>query len=91
MNDRAREALVAAALSGVKQIKGAFADDDGGRCALGVLIDAWQKDNALPIDEWAEISAGDAKLIQDANDILEWDFLTIARKIGVKEEDALVA
>ena len=39
MNARAAEALYEAERKGVRQIKGAFAKDDG-RCAVGVLMDA---------------------------------------------------
>ena len=37
MNDIARQKLIDAALAGVRQIKGKYADDEGGLCALGVL------------------------------------------------------
>jgi len=94
MNDLARGLLVSAALNGVKQIKHAWADGRGGLCAQGVLIEALEEgcqagynmrkcqelhDRALKeyeIDplEWGEISI--------ANDFRNWDFLTIARKIG---------
>ena len=37
MNELARQKLIEAALSGVRQIKGRYHDDDGGRCAMGVL------------------------------------------------------
>jgi hypothetical protein len=40
MNTEARDALVAAQLRGVRQIRGGLYDYQGGRCALGVLYDA---------------------------------------------------
>lgn len=40
MNAKGVEVLTKAAMDGVRQIRGAFADADGGRCALGVLADA---------------------------------------------------
>ena len=99
MNDRAREALIAAALNGVKQIRDKMHDGQGGYCAMGVLHVATHAG-----DEWAawtchsnvctfeifsrnyDIDQGELTAIIRANDTDGWDFLTIARKIGVPEE-----
>ena len=96
MNDKAREALVAAALSGVKQIKFALQDSDGGRCANGVLMEActgvaphqinWTTFNPSRFWEWGGLSLKEEDEIVHANNVLGWDFLTIARKIGVNDE-----
>ena len=95
MNDRAREALVAAALNGTPQIRGALRDQKDGRCALGVLCEAAGFfmpagvniiDTEDILESWAECSLQEATEIVRANDALRWDFLTIARKIGVKDE-----
>lgn len=40
MNAKGVEALTKAAMDGVRQIKGAFADSEGGLCAVGVLATA---------------------------------------------------
>src|SRR5439155_14865291 len=40
MNELGREVLVAAAMRGVRQIRGALWDSLGGRCAQGVLVEA---------------------------------------------------
>lgn len=40
MNEQAARALYEAERKGVRQITGAFADDSGGRCALGVIYEA---------------------------------------------------
>jgi hypothetical protein len=85
MNDRAREVLVQAALSGVRQIKGRASDGRGGYCAVGVLklyhrdkTQYWTHAYDISDEEWGEIIR--------ANDNLGWDFITIARKVGVKDE-----
>ena len=82
MNDRAREVLVAAALNNVRQIRWEERDKDGGRCAIGVLVDAA---NGCSLATIFDVSREDWGNIVYANDKLGWDFLTIARKIGVKE------
>ncbi len=87
MNDRAREALVAAALAGVKQVKGVFRNGEG-RCAMGVIIDAYgmitdpmSYPQYMGCLEWAEIDWKEDDAIRVANDN-GIDFLTIARKFG---------
>lgn len=102
MNDKGREALVAAALNGVKQIRFRWSDGHGGLCAQGVLVkdygfelsfkemnitqaeyetitDVVCREYDLAGGEWYELAE-----LNDAND--QKDFLTIARKVGVKEE-----
>ena len=99
MNDRAREALIAAALSGVKQIKGRVHDGQGGHCALGVLHLAVHGGNELlalkchptlcgfeHFGAFFELDQCEQTEIIQRNDTDGWDFLTIARKIGVPEE-----
>ena len=94
MNERARNALISASMAGVKQIKGSLRDTEGGMCALGVMREAAGVNFSIILNwneycyllKWAEMDGEEFDLIAEANDILEWDFLTIARKIGVKEE-----
>jgi hypothetical protein len=92
MNDRVREALVTAALNGTKQIKGAYKDRHGGRCALGVIMEHAGLEFGFtihPTDAWHKIGLTPDEFfsIQRANDNLGWDFLIIARKIGTPEYD----
>jgi hypothetical protein len=86
MNELAREALVTAALTGVRQIKGLFKDADGGMCAMQVIHEAYKNIDphyqVLP-NTW--ISLEECWQVLNANDNLGWDFLTIARKIGVQD------
>lgn len=97
MNDQGREALVQAALRGVRQIRAKFADEHGGRCALGVLADAAGL-NPL-VEPWSDTERAygldltkqpcalcgfmgtESQTIAHLNDIHELDFLTIARKV----------
>ncbi len=96
MNERAREALVAAALKGVRQIKGSLSDGADGRCALGVLAEsvfgecrgAQNDAEADQIWKVLGINRDIEGQIMNANDYLGWDFLTIARKMG--NDDAVV-
>lgn len=93
MNAEAAEKLVQAALTGVRQITEGYADDDGGRCAAGVLGYRAEKfDEALDAEYalggpclcpacGSELSCERALIIH-LNDTHEWDFLTIARKLG---------
>lgn len=99
MNERARDVLVKAALDGTRQIKFALADGAGGFCAGGVLIDAllqerglkWRRDmfprSLTPgaIDAAYGLDGREWSTIVHANNTLGWDFLTIARKVGVQE------
>lgn len=90
MNDNMRAALVAAALKGVRQIKGHLHDGQGGHCAWGVYHLALHNQNEKgavechnTVDQkcasfWREYLS-DIE-IQKANDEKGWDFLTIARK-----------
>ena len=96
MNERAREVLIEAAMQGVPQIKGKLRDGYGGFCAGGVLIKAYLEEQGLA---WSIFSWGQPVLVHydmsneewedmvDANNNLDWDFLTIARKIGVPREE----
>ena len=86
MNDNARAVLIDAAMRGVKQIKGWYHDDAGGRCAIGVLCEAAGTDWGCIPGSLFDLSLDEAVQIMRANDDLGWDFLTIARKIGVPEE-----
>ena len=100
MNERAREALVAAALAGIRQIQNRTCDDNGGRCATGVILEDY-----TGFAHWSDIRARripvNTETIYAAYGITdeEWaemirlnnagvDFLTIARKLGVPEEAA---
>ncbi len=100
MNDEAREVLVAAALRGHKQARGALHDVPEGECALGVLHLAVHptRDRAMvcaalggghceEMERRFAIGYFEAMAIASANDEEGWDFLTIARKIGVKEDE----
>lgn len=97
MNERAREALIQAALKGVPQIKGKLHDGKGGHCAFGIIhLDLHQGDELAALlcigprtgaprcDDLREAYLQDTEIVK-ANDDLGWDFLTIARKCG---EDA---
>ena len=99
MNDRAREVLIDAALKGQKQIKGQLHDGKGGVCAMGALHLTLHDGDHLAAhacyrkgspDCWfsavwqAFDLAGEVAEIEIANDLHGWDFLTIARKIGVE-------
>ena len=99
MNDLARGALVAAALRGHKQIQCSLHDhDEGGECALGVIhlaAHGGNREQALLCQRqadcahmWGDLSAREGEDIARANDLKGWDFLTIARKIGVTESPA---
>ena len=95
MNDKAREALDQAALTGVKQIRFQMDSPSGGRCAMGVLYES------IGITLGTTVSLGKMKRarktlgltdsdimdIIEANDRLGWDFLTIARKIVVNDSE----
>lgn len=101
MNDRAREALVAAALSGHKQSRGTFHHRDGGDCAMGVLniarhngsrekaVAEMNKHGACPwrkVETWAGMTQEESQEMTQRNDE-GWDFLTIARKCGINDEE----
>jgi hypothetical protein len=97
MNERAREALVAAALSGRSQIKRRMHDEFGGACAAGVLFENVTGERHQAFTQYKEfrkvleeldISERELTRIWHANDIHGWDFLTIARKIGNDDADA---
>jgi hypothetical protein len=89
MNDAGRDALVKAALAGVRQIEGAMRDHDGGQCAFEVLSRASRtpyKTFALSrkrrlcseCDFWM---GPEADYIIHLNDAHHWTFLDIARKV----------
>ena len=100
MNDVARDILVEAALKGVKQARGCFRDGNGSFCAMGVLyqkladmdlgtwdeegFDTWRAD---AVERTFGVTPLEQAAIVRANDVLNWDFLTIARKIGVNDGD----
>lgn len=102
MNDEAREILVAAGLRGDKQAIGKLHDRDGADCAMGKLHLAMHatRDEALLCSNsggYVFGACGKALVkrfdmansqweVTDANNNRRWDFLTIARKVGVKEE-----
>lgn len=92
MNDRAREALVAAALKGTKQIRGSLQDFTGGVCALGVFFSCLPNTFSAPWSEmeaWADLEPGEDTEIARRNDLDGWDFLTIARKVGVPDGESV--
>jgi hypothetical protein len=92
MNQRSADALMRAALDGVRQIVGNYTDGRGGYCAMGVI----QRNAGFVHDEslsrYARVcpECGPFKipfhterdLIIHLNDHHHWDFLTIARKLG---------
>lgn len=92
MNDRARDALAQAALNGTPQVRYVLSDGAGGRCAMGVLNEAATGAPWWPLNRWDflrdtyDIGPNDAEEIVTRNNIDGWDFLTISRKVGVKEE-----
>ena len=90
MNQRAADILIEAGLRGVPQIQGGFRDGDG-RCALGVLMDAYMiryhKHHPFPISEMKGeygLGMGEMHQIVEMNDA-GVDFIGIARKM-LKEE-----
>ena len=104
MNEKAREALVAAALRGHPQVRGYlhFGLQQGSDCALGVLhiahhagnreaaLKCWiaAKGCTPPFGPTWEIGPEERSEIIYANDSLRWDFLTIARKCGRGPEES---
>jgi hypothetical protein len=91
MNEIGQEALVRAALNGTKQIKHAFKDHSGGRCAMGVILEkcgiAFNGDLHTDImgerlKAIAGIELDEARWVTIVNDVKGWDFLTIARKFA---------
>lgn len=99
MKDIAREILIQAGLTGVKQIFGNFHDGSSGYCALGVLgYDNGDYLNHALLDqkygliapafcpECGILAGMEFELIAHLNDSHEFDFLTIARKMPVSEE-----
>ena len=104
VNERAREALVRAALDGHKQGRKSFHLQDGSDCAMGVLHIAqhgWNRSKAVvcrnrrgtdpwrKVEKWAGMTSKESAQVFTAND-RGWDFLTIARKIGTPEYDEAV-
>lgn len=89
MNERAREALVAAALNGTPQITG-MARKGEARCAAGVLQDfiiencrsISSSKQALQFVDMTEAEWDEMVRLNDSG----LDFLTIARKLGTKDE-----
>jgi hypothetical protein len=95
MNERAAAALVEAAMSGVRQIRGSLLDDDHGRCAGAVIIEAAVGTKRL-IEErygrdwdevlrWADMTTGEWVAMVGKNNLEGWDFLAISRKLGPSE------
>ena len=99
MNDLARETLVRAALNGTRQIKNALQDNEGGRCAIGVLMDAyairhgisgpekWWIPGDLLREEYDLHGSQWTEIIWRNNELGE-DFLTIARKVGTEVDQS---
>ena len=100
MNDKARELLVKAALDRVPQCRGVLFYGKA-RCAMGAIAEGLgmkeeylQWGGSFGIGWWprflaaAGISPEERDEIVEMNDTKGWDFLTIARKAGVREEEA---
>jgi hypothetical protein len=100
MNNEARDLLVSAWLRGVKQIRYRLADADGGRCAMGVLMEALGVPlTVMDVRFRTEETEAAHALVRKAYDLtreevldvtrrnneLGQDFLTIARKTGVAD------
>lgn len=96
MNSRAADALRAAALLGVPQIKHQRADQHGGRCALGVIGEALFGDTEssqyadMGLDLYGRFPchAGCSKVmdwrvevVTHLNNVHGWDFLKIANTL----------
>jgi len=101
------DALIDAAMRGVRQIKGTFEDEFGGRCAIGAMFPSGESmytpvaacpfcgatqtwtgvatsmGQAPPSSEMLTLPLRDVTaLVIHLNNDHEWDFLTIARKLG---------
>ena len=97
MNERGRQVLIDAAMTGVRQIKYRLTDETGGFCALGILYYAlkWAADPTEDFDLGGKVSAcscgaqclrNEADLMVHYNNDHGFDFLTIANKMPVTEE-----
>ena len=97
MNERGVAVLMQAALEGREQVKGAYYSGDGG-CAVGVLHQALFGHTRLnyccPISPTVgkeyQMSHEEILAIIRANDVLGWDFLTIARKFETSPDAAFL-
>lgn len=84
--------MVAAVLKGTKQIKGLLTDGEGGFCAMGVICEAAVGRAQITFGEyasvkmWAQITEREWAEIVQRNNVDGWDFLMIARKVGVPDE-----
>ena len=88
LNDAAREALVSAALKGIKQAYGTWHDVDGGMCAGGVLhVALGHRVDDIHCTISDELCRGYGLTEEEIMDLVDandkgMDFLTIARKFG---------
>lgn len=103
MTEEQATVLIEASLQGVRQIKGALWDPDGGFCALGLLEARLGQKSlrslyATPVHGCPECGARrdarrfgintEAMLIVHLNNDHGWSFLDIARKLGPREVTA---
>ena len=96
MNEKGVNALVAAALRGVRQIKHKYRDDEGGLCGLGVLEEAiGARGHPLLVMDVYDLAgrvtacqhgcrwrSQEYQLLVHLNDVHNYDFLALARKLG---------
>lgn len=92
MNEQAREVLVRAAMDGHPQAQGAYHKEDGSDCAIGLLhltLHRTRYEAMACVDGrcWMAklrdrfgLDCDETERIFAANDVVGWDFLTIATK-----------
>ena len=92
MNERGVEVLVDAAMRGVRQVYGRLDDYRGGRCAIGVMLEAlfgtaaWGTHTTDEFNEAYETTPDEIDKIVSLNNTERLDFIGIARKLGVNPE-----
>ena len=100
MNERGVEVLVSGALRGVRQIPFRHGDAEGGRCAIGLMLEAMHEAHGCGVTAsdamWDDVDETEfdrcygtdeqqrARICAHNNGgvVPQWDFLTIARKLG---------
>lgn len=92
MNDLARDLLRKAALDNVRQIYGAYQDDRGGYCAMGILMKSMlcsgtTLQERFDLGRFTSCPFGDTKILSEGklivhlNDVHKLDFIGIAEKV----------
>ena len=91
MRQRAKDVLRAAALSGVRQLRGKMFDAQGGRCAAGLLVDLCPEElthllhaPATTCELCGQPMRSEGYLMLHLNDWHALDFLAIAEKLPLE-------